>query len=109
MEGYNSTRGDGYFLTRLRIAAGAFRFVSHAKYAEARQFDLLATLEAIGQFLKKGLNHFLGFTVVESDLVGEVFGQVCFGYRHACMVSEGHASNSRSKLKTQKPLKERLL
>ena len=73
VEGDNATRRDGYFHSGLGVTTRAFRFVSHAEYAEASQLDLFATLKAIGQFLKKGFNHFLGLSRVKSDFVGELF------------------------------------
>src|ERR1700737_3862119 len=69
MERHNASRGDGNFFAGLGIAPRALRFLSELEVAEAGQLHAVTGFQSDADFLEKPLDHVLGFTLVEAELL----------------------------------------
>jgi hypothetical protein len=79
VKGHDSARGDGDFFAGFRIAPGTLWLVAELEVAETRQLDALAALQRGAHLLEKGLDHILGFTLVEAHFLKQDIGQLCLG------------------------------
>src|SRR5215208_3884025 len=82
MERHDTAGADRNFLAGLRIAARALRLVAKLKVAEARELDAFAALERPPDLLEEGLDHVLGFALVQPDLLEKQVGQLSLRQRH---------------------------
>ncbi len=82
MKSNYSSRGDRYFFPCLGIAAWPLWLVTQLKVAESRELHAVTTFQRVADFFEKGLDHVLGLTLVETDLLKQQVRKFCFGQRH---------------------------
>jgi hypothetical protein len=88
MKSNHSSRGDRDFFTGLGIAAWSLRLVAQLKVSESRKLYAITTLQGIPDFFEKSLDHVLGLTLVEADLLEQQVGEFCLGKRHSFPFSD---------------------
>src|SRR5690606_8229306 len=79
VEGDHAPRGDRDLLAGLGVAPRSLGLVAQLEIAETRQLDALAALERVADLVEEGLDHVLGFALVQPDALEQHFGQ--FGFR----------------------------
>src|SRR3954452_3420778 len=77
--------GDLHGLAGLRVASLAGGALEDPELAEARQRDLVARAQLVGDLLQRGLDRFLGLVVAQARLLGDCAREVglvdgCHGY-----------------------------
>ena len=75
----NAPRGNRNFFTGFGIATGPLRLVAQLEIPKSGQFDRLAALKCQTHFFKESLDHVLGLTLVETNLLEQHVGEFCFG------------------------------
>ena len=80
MERDDSACRYGDFLTGSRIATGAFPFVAEVEVPESRQFDRFVALERGGDLLEEALDDFLGFALVEAQILEQPVRHLRLGH-----------------------------
>src|SRR5690554_1469136 len=97
-EGDHAPGGDGYFFAGLGIATGPLALVAQVEVAETRQLHLLVVFQRVADLFKKQFHQFLGFTLVETKLLVEMFRHFCFcqsPHTHFPIFSRWHLSPAR--------------
>ena len=94
MKGDDSAGGDRNLLAGLGVAAGALRFVAQLEVAEAGQLHALPGFERDPDLLEEGLDHVLGFALVEAELLEQHVGQFGFGERHPVSLAASFCAES---------------
>src|SRR5690349_16631975 len=79
VEGHHPAGRDGDFLAGLGIAAGPLGLLAQLEVAEARKLDHLAAFEGDPDLLEKRLDHVLGLSLVQADLLEHEVGQLGLG------------------------------
>src|SRR5258708_790898 len=65
----HAARGDGNFLARLGVSPRTRRFLAKLEVAEAGELDAVASLQSHAHLLEEPLDHVLGSTFVEAELL----------------------------------------
>src|SRR5687768_7031725 len=79
VKGYDAPRGDGDFLPRLRVPPRTLRLLPQLEVAEAGEFHHFAPFERDPDLLEAGLDHVLGFPLVQPDLFEREVGELGLG------------------------------
>src|SRR5690606_27387709 len=75
----DAARGDRDLLAGLRIPAWPLVLVAQIEVPETRQFHLLASFQGGTDLLEERFHQFLGFPLVESQILEQALGH--FGFR----------------------------
>src|SRR5690554_2332609 len=75
-ECHNTASSDWNFFAGFRITAGTLFFVPEIKIAETRQLDLFIMPESIPDLVEECLNHFLSFTLVQSNFLKQSLSHI---------------------------------
>src|SRR5215210_3919808 len=86
LEGRNLGGRDLHLLPALRIPAFPFLLIADVELPEARNLDLLASLERFGYGRRESLQVFLGFALGRIGVLDHLFDQLLFVHASVLLV-----------------------